>query len=260
MADVLEDGDIYFLYRPRVDHPDVASPADVQRLLVVLRPWRGHLLRLLIIGRKRLPEIRAHDRFWGFVDQVAGGPDDLRDALDGRAYQTKTRGRRFQPPARPVAEGAYALARHGDHTHLAYRLEPPAGRGAPPAGGPVRAGAAQQELNIEPEASYIISVKNPRVPAPAGAGRPRPAAPVNLPGKLQDRFRGRRFIPVDPPDFLDQPGVEFILIAATPDAAEELGLDLDAYVERASHDTMLHDLRLDRRDRPVEPLLTGEWR
>ena len=54
--------------------------------------------------------------------------------------------------------------------------------------------------------------------------------------------------------------MEFILIAAARDAAEELGLDLDAYVERASHDTMLHDLRLDRRDRPVEPLLTGEWR
>jgi hypothetical protein len=159
-----------------------------------------------------------------------------------------------------VAEGAYALARHGDHTHLAYRLEPPDGRGAPPAGRPMRAGAAQQELNIEPEASYIISVKNPRVPTPTGVGRPRPAAPVNLPDELQDRFRGRRFIPVDPPDFLDQPGVEFILIAAARDAAEELGLDLDAYVERASHDTMLHDLRLDRRDRPVEPLLTGEWR
>jgi hypothetical protein len=249
MADVLEDGDIYFLYRPRVAHPDVSSLADVQRLLVVLRAWRGDRLRLLVVGRKRLPEIRAHDRFWGFVDQIASGPDELRPALDGRAYQTKTRGERIQPPARPVAEGAYVIARHGDHTHLAYRLELPDGRGGP-----------QLELNIEHEASYIISVKNPQVPSPAGLGRPRSAVAASLPAGLQDRFGGRRFIPVDPPDFLDQPGVEFVLIAAARDASEELGLDLDAYVERASRDTMLHDLHIDRRDRPVEPLLGGEWR
>jgi hypothetical protein len=249
VADVLEDGDIYFLYRPRVADTDVASLEEVQRLLVVLRPWRARRLRLLIVGRKRLPEIRAHERFWGFVDEVAGRPEELHPTLDGRAYQTKTRGERIQQPARPVAEGAYVIARHGDHTHLAYQLELPDRRGAP-----------QRELNIEHEASYIITVKNPRVPSPPGVGRPRAAIEAALPRKLQDRFGRLRFIPLDPPDFLDHPGVEFVLIAAVQDASEELGLDLDAYVERASRDTMLHDLRIDRRDRPVEPLFAGEWR
>jgi hypothetical protein len=249
MADVVEDGDIYFLYRPRVAHPDVGSLDEVQRLLVVLRPWRVRRLRLLIIGRKRLPEIGAHDRFWGFVDEVAGSPEELHRALGGRTYQTKTRGERVQPPARPVAEGAYVVARHGDHTHLAYQLELPDRRGAP-----------QRELNIEHEASYIISVKNPQVPSPPGIGRRRPAVDARLPHQLQDRFGTRRFIPVDPPDFLDHPGVEFVLIAAAQDASRELGLDLDAYVERTSHHNLVQDLRIDRRDRPVEPLFAGKWR
>jgi hypothetical protein len=249
MADVLEDGDIYFLYRPRVARTDVASLDEVQRLLVVLRPWRKRGLRLLVIGRKRLPEIRAHDRFWGFVDEVAGDPEELHPALDRRTYQTRTRGERTQPPARPVAEGAYVIARHGDHTHLAYQLELPDRRGAP-----------QRELNIEREASYIISVKNPQVPPPPGAGRPGRAMAARLPGELRERFGTRRFIPLDPPDFLDHPGVEFLLIAAVQDASQELDLDLDAYVERASHDNLVHDLRIDRGDRPVEPLFAGEWR
>jgi hypothetical protein len=250
MADVVEDGDIYFLYRPRVAQPEVTSLDEVQRLLVVLRPWRERRpLRLLVIGRKRLPEIRAHDRFWGFVDEVAEGPKALDGTLGGRVYQTKTRGERTQPAARPVAEGAYVIARHGDHTHLAYQLELPD-----------RPGEPQRELNIEQEASYIISVKNPGLPSPPGTGRPRAAVEVGLPQELQNRFGARRFIPLEPPDFLDHPGVEFLLIAAAHDASEELGIDLDPYVEQASHATMLRDLRLDRRDRPVEPLFTGEWR
>ena len=74
MAEVLEDGDIYFLYRPRVEDEHVESLDEVQRLLVVLHPWRGRQrFRLLVV-----------------------------------------------PPARPAAEGAYVIARHDDHTHLAY--------------------------------------------------------------------------------------------------------------------------------------------
>ncbi|MQA87112.1 MAG: hypothetical protein GEV03_21420 [Streptosporangiales bacterium] len=41
MPEVLEAGDIYFLYRPRVEHEEVAGPGDVQRLYVVLKTWDG---------------------------------------------------------------------------------------------------------------------------------------------------------------------------------------------------------------------------
>lgn len=247
-AEILEDGDIYFAYRPRVDDERVESIDDVQRLFVVLRPWPKEHLRLLVVGRKRLPRIAEHERSWWFVDTVVSRPEELREALERRAYSTRTRGERVQPPARPVGEGAYVIARHRDHTHLAYRLELPS-----------RPGAAQRELNIEPEASYVVSVKNPNVPSPPGIGRPGVGDP-ELPRELLDRFRGRRFIPLDPPDFLDYPGVELVLIGAARDAAEELDLDLDAEVERAPRSTIFEDLRIGRHDRPVEPLFSGDWR
>lgn len=246
MAEILEDGDLYFFYRPRVEKERVASAGEVQRLLVVLRPWQGRKIRLVVVGRKHLPEVRRHDRFWGFVDAVVDRPEQLREALQGRAYETKTRGRREQPPARPAAEGSYVLARHDDHTHLAYQLELP-GRLGPP----------QQELNIEHEASYIITVKNPEQPSRVNrSGRDRP----QLPDDLRARFDGRRFTPLDPPDFLDRQGVEFVLIGAAEDASAELGLDLDREVERAARNTVFDDLRITRDERTATPLFAGEWR
>ncbi|MEV6811301.1 hypothetical protein [Micromonospora sp. NPDC051296] len=247
MAELLEDGDIYFLYRPRVAEEHVDSLAEVQRLLVVMHPWRGRHLRLLVVGRKRLPDIDEHDRFWAFVDEVVDRPEQLHKALQARAYRTKTRDEREQPPARPAAEGAYVIARHDDHTHLAYELELP-----------VRPGPAQRDLSIEPEASYIVTVKNPQAPSPPGVGL-RGARKGRLPAPLQNEFHGRRFAPLDPPAFLDHPGTELVLIGAAHDASAELQIDLDAEVERAERSTIFGDLRIGRRERPVAPLFAGEW-
>ncbi|MFE9690213.1 hypothetical protein [Micromonospora sp. NPDC005806] len=247
MAELLEDGDIYFLYRPRVQEEHVDSLDEVQRLLVVMHPWHGRHLRLLVVGRKRMPDISEHDRFWAFVDEVVDRPEQLHKTLQARRYRTGTRGEREQPPARPAAEGAYVLARHDDHTHLAYELELP-----------TRPGEAQRGLSIEPEASYIVTVKNPQAPSPPGVGLGA-ARKVRLPAKLQGQFHGRRFAPLDPPDFLDHPGTELVLIGAAHDASEELRIDLDAEVERAERSTIFGDLRIGRRERPVAPLFTGEW-
>ena len=41
---------------------------------------------------------------------------------------------------------------------------------------------------------------------------------------LQERFAGRRFIPVDPPDFLDYEGAEILLVGAKQNVFAELGL------------------------------------
>ncbi|MEO3776546.1 hypothetical protein ABGB16_06790 [Micromonospora sp. B11E3] len=247
MAELLEDGDIYFLYRPRVEEEHVDSLEEVQRLLVVLHPWHGRHLRLLVIGRKRLPDIEEHDRFWAFVDEVVDRPEQLHEALRARAYRTRTRGPREQPPARPAAEGAYVIARHDDHTHLAYELELP-----------LRLGEAQHDLNIESEASYIVTVKNPQAPSPPGVGL-QGSRKVRLPGALQRRFHDRRFAPLDPPAFLDHPGTELVLIGAAHDASEELHIDLDAEVDRAQRSTVFGDLRIGRRERPVTPLFEGDW-
>src|SRR3981081_3282347 len=40
---------------------------DVERFYILLKPWRRQLYRLIILGRKRLPDPEQHDRFWAFV-------------------------------------------------------------------------------------------------------------------------------------------------------------------------------------------------
>jgi hypothetical protein len=238
----LEQGDIYFLYRPRVGRDRPGGLEDVQRLLMALKPWDGRE-----VGRKRLPRVEDRERSWGFVAET-GGANQVRDLVERRTYRTATRGERLQPEARPAGEGVYAIVRHGDHTHLAYRLE-----------SPTRPGRPQAELNIAPEASYIVSVRDPAAPRPPGAPRDGgDAASPDFPAELRERFDGRRFIPVDPPAFLDHEGAEFVLIGAARDAAE-LGLDLDAKAEESEWDGIYRDLPLHGRGRMREPLHRGRW-
>ena len=91
----------------------------------------------------------------------------------------------------PTGEGVYAISRHNNYTHLAYVLE------LPPVPGPV-----QQAFQILPRA-YVVAVRNPRTDSNVGLD---PARRAKLPGPLQDRFRGRHFIPLDPADYLDHEG------------------------------------------------------
>jgi hypothetical protein len=247
MATILERGEIFFFYRPRVNRESVEGPEDVQRLSIVLVPRGRRVVRRLIIGRKRLPDPQAHERFWGFVDEVADRPEDVEDELDPTAYETKTRGLRVQPAARPAGEGVYGLVRHDDHTHLAYQLELPQ-----------RLGEVQRELNIEREASYIIAVKNPEVPSPPGLGNPH--LRVDLPKELQERFGSRRFIDADPPALLDFEGMEFVLIGAAEDVGQELGITLKPERERLDRADIFRLLKLEPEEHPLEPLLKGEWR
>ena len=73
---ILEQGNIYFFYRPKVDEPSVEGLEDVERFYMVLEPKQKdeHLYRLIIIGHKKMPEIKPHgggNRYWGFVDKVS---------------------------------------------------------------------------------------------------------------------------------------------------------------------------------------------
>src|SRR2546430_55047 len=60
--------------------------------------------------------------------------------------------------ARPVGEGKYAIVRYQNHEELAYILEMPK-----------EPRDAQKEFDIEKEASYVISVINPKKPAASAA-------------------------------------------------------------------------------------------
>lgn len=245
-ANTLEAGDIYFAYRPRVQQEEVHGVEDIQRLFVILQPASGPVRRL-IIGRKRLPRPDAHERYWGFVDEVAQQPEAVEDDLERQRYGTQTRGGREVPEARPTGEGRYELLAHGDHIHLAYTLELPR-----------HPGPVQAELDILPEASYLIAAKNPKMPSPSGVGL-SPERRTELPDPLQQRFGSRRFAPAGP-DLLNHEGVEVVLIGASLDVEGELGVRVAAEEEDITSAETFQRLRMPPDRRPIEPLTRGEWR
>jgi len=187
-------------------------------------------------------------------------------------YSTATRGQRRRPAARALGEGVYRILRHesgggrgrAPHTHLVYKLELPArGDGEP-----------QEALNVEPEASFLVQVKNPdpaSVGAAGGGGfrglqSKRRAA---FPAHLQAAFGSRRYAPADPPDLLNYEGCELLLVAASDDVEEELGLELEGVVEvegeggqgeeeqRAAGCSDL--VKMFGEVAVVKPLLSGSW-
>jgi hypothetical protein len=246
---VLERGHIYFLYRPRVEQHHPSGQEDLQQFYFVLSPQGKKTFRLGVIGREKLPDPSAggKDRFWGFIDAVENDGRKLVEGLTEETYQTKTRGTRHQPAARPAGEGRYQILRHGNHTHLIYALELPS-----------KPGDVQRELNIEEQASYIISIRNPQKASPPRAGLPE-RQQADFPKHLQDVFRDRKFADADPPEFLDYAGAEFVMIAAAESPDQELGVHIDTARESSDSADIFRDLHLHKSEHPIEPLFKGEW-
>lgn len=248
MSRIVERGDAFFFYRPRVGVEHVQRLEDVQRFFLILDPEGEARFRWIVVGRKRLPDIHEHERNWAFVAEVAEAPEEFRDELKSWRYHTKTRGERVEPAARPVGEGGYAIVDHDGHTHLAYVLTRP----DPP-------GPAQDLFRILPEASYVVAVRNPAAAsdAPAGLG---PRQRASFPPEVAARFDGKRFLPLDDPHILDFEGAEIILIGASEDVAPELGIDVDPGAEDSQRTGLFAALRLQPEELPTAPLENGELR
>jgi hypothetical protein len=245
----LEKGDVFFFYRPRVEEEAPSGQEDLQRLYLVLVPEQEDRVRLAIIGQKELPDPskKGKARYWGFIDMVRKSPGTIMEELGEETYQTKTRGERHLPAARPAGEGRYRILTHEDHTHLVYSLELPR-----------KPSDVQEDLQIEDEASYIISIKNPDKGSPQNVGLSEERK-ADLPKKLMEVFGDRRFANADPPEFLDHEGVEFLLVAASDDLSEELGVKLETEKEDRQSADIFSELKMDREQRPLKPLLQGEW-
>jgi len=107
--EVVEKGDIYFAYRPRIAEDNAEGLADIQRFFMLMKPEGRAPLRVAVLGRKWLLEARDHERIWGFIEAVKSGPaveDEFREHRDA----AKTRGERTLPPARPAGEGSLCLS------------------------------------------------------------------------------------------------------------------------------------------------------
>jgi hypothetical protein len=212
--DVLERGEVAFLATPRVRPRDLLPlndlpphPREVQRLYLLLSPQGKPLYRRILVGKNRLPE-GHRQRFWACVDRVGSSIEDVVGDLGESEYQTKTRGPRRQPPARALAEGSYALVRHGDHAHFTYEVDDPS---AP--------AEVLRALRIEPHASYVVVAFNPSAPPRLGA--PDRRLDEDAPDWVLAKFGKKRFAPLDL-DLFDAQGLEIVLMGGRHEVSAEL--------------------------------------
>jgi hypothetical protein len=241
-VDTLERGNVYFFFfQPKVEEAAPQRPEPTRRISMVLSPEQSDWYRLLVVARQQIGE----DKDWGFVDAVSNEPKNIEDRLAPEAYPTKTRGESHFSALRSIGKGVYRIIGHNDHTHFVYALELPK-----------VTGGAQPPFDLGNQGSYILSIKNPEKGSPVATDLEQP---VDLPGRLQEKFRDRRFCEADPPDFLNYAGVEFVMISAdekliAENIMEELGFSLQTEDESLTSADILQELRMERSVYPSKTL------
>ena len=269
-SEIIEHGDIFFFYRPKVGTEEVENIEDVQRFYMVISPEDGNgsnsrsskektkknnesIYRLFLIGQKQLPEIvegksSSKERNWALNILTTSNPDDIHKELTAAEYSTETRGKRRIAAAVPAGEGKYSIVKHDSHTELAYLLELPE-----------IPGPTQREFEIKKQASYIVSVKNPEIKAPGFAAFSEDKKP-KYPRHLMEKFGDRRWINVDDPELLNYENTQLLLIGARKkDVEEELGIDIDEQNETEESADIFMELRIKREQVPLKPLLKGKF-
>lgn len=233
----LEQGNIFFFYKPKRGVDEVHGLGDISRFYFVLDPYGGKNIRFIVLGPKKMPSVSdGQDRAWGFVEKVGGR---------GFAVTNPQRTRPFARGARPAGEGIYAIVKHADHTHLVYSLELPA-----------RVGEVQKTLNISREASFIFIVKHPDASVASAIDRQQPEPSDK--GFVQ-QFGSRRYIPVNPPELLDYEGAMLLIIGVNDELAS-LGLSVNKNKETEETADIFRELKVNKDRHPTDPLLKGKWK
>jgi hypothetical protein len=248
---IIEQGDTFFFYRPKVDTEEVEDLGDVQRFYMITAPEDNTKYRLFLIGQKQLPEIvegksTSEEKNWALNTLTTSNPKDIQKELMPAEYTTETRGKRRLAAAVPAGEGKYVIVKHDNHTELAYVLE------LPETPGPI-----QREFEIKKEASYIISVKNPDVKVPGFAASEKNP---DYPKTLKEKFGDKRWINVEEPDFLNYENIQLLLIGARKkNVEEELGIDIDEEKETEKSADLFKELKVRKEQVPLKPLLKGKF-
>jgi len=260
---VLESGDIFFFYRPKIDTEEVHDIDDVQRFYMITckdinndeNKNRNNNYRLFLLGAKKMPEIverksGSEERNWALNILTTSNPDKIHNELLIPAeYTTKTRGKRRISPAQPAGEGKYLIIRHDGHTELAYILEIPE-----------IPGKTQIEFEIKKEASYIVSVKNPEIFIPGYVAFSKKDKKPDYPKHIKEKFGEKRWINVDDPEILDYENTQLLLIGARKrNVEEELGIEIDEERENKISTEMFKDLKIKKEEIPLQSFLKGKF-
>jgi hypothetical protein len=210
---------------------------------------KSQLYRLFVIGKKSLPEIRksearASERYWARVGGIFTDTNELTKELFSDEF-------RKGDAARPVGEGKYAIIvkhhQNQNHAELAYILEMPK-----------EPGEAQRELGIEKEASYIISVINPKIPK--SSNLPTTEEPPKYPQKVLDEFgETENFVSLAKDTrFIDYQNAQIILVGAR-EGRDAIKKEIGIVIEESSQSAdIFNKLRVRKDQVPIRPVVEGK--
>jgi hypothetical protein len=264
-TEILEYGNIYFFYRPKVRSEEVKGIEDIRRFFMITAPEEqvnnnddkhshdnNRIYRVFVIGKKALPSIRktearASERYWARVGGVFKDANELTRELLSDEF-------RKGDAARPVGEGKYAIVKYRNHAELAYILETPK-----------EPREAQKELGIQKEASYVISVINPKKTRSPEEGYPSTEEPAKYPEEVLNEFNEtENFVSITKDTrLIDYKNAQIILIGAREGRdviKNEIGIEIeveDNQSQQLSSD-IFSKLRLRKDQIPIRPLIEGK--
>ena len=245
-VNILQKGNIYFFYRPKVQHETAHTIEEVQRFFIVLNPENSSSYIILVVGRKHLPESSV---YFAFIEKIARDKEGFMNILKEENYTTSSSRDRRLPVARCLGEGKYLLIWHDDHhTHLCYHLELPS-----------KIGEVQEQFNLEEQGDYLINIRNPNVPASPGIGLSSQQKP-HYPEELISRMGDYRFIPLNPVEFLNFEGAEMLIIGKKTSDLQDKDLDIKRCLSEISFKDIQEELKRTQEQESLVPLVEGKWK
>lgn len=204
---ILQEGNIYFFLRSKVDHPSIKVIEDVQHAMLLLQPKESSKYILLIIGKKHLPE-ESGQSYFTFVNKVFSSYKDVAESLKQKDYSTKTKGERHLPSATNIGYGKYIIYLDNEHSCIAYKLAPLK-----------KDIKIKSVFKLKKSDSFIMQVKNTNKYPPLHKDY---AHGTIFPKELAELFGEHKFIPLNPVDFLYYEGAEILLIGRKKRIAAQL--------------------------------------
>src|SRR5438876_11896716 len=133
-SEIIENGDLFFFYRPKIDAKQVKELEDIQRFYMITSTEKNvkptstankNIHRLFLLGQKQLPEIvegksTSKERNWALNILTTCNAEDIRKELMTAEYTTETRGERRIEAATPAGEGKYSIVRHHGEAALEF--------------------------------------------------------------------------------------------------------------------------------------------
>ncbi len=240
----LEDGHIYFFYRPR--YTEVHEVADIDHLSIVLHPFDSKLYRLISLDSATLPpEAQNFNMIVGHIDKVDDKQSVILHELDQKRELVLGVPHIKQAASRPCGEGVYTILSINNQSHLIYSLELPR-----------LDGKLNKSLRINTEGNLRIGVFNPLFEAQEDTLKNLPVIDESLKAKIGSSHIVYNEITT----LLNIVHLKIALFKDFISLAKDLQRQLHPLKDTEKTADIFTDLKLQKERFPVSPLLEGNWK